>query len=128
MRDFRLFALVDDDSQAYLEVGAIHDDAGYRSLRTALASQYALAEREPNIQIVNVDVRGDRSLTLRHFRHDRRPLAGQYKDVLRQLAYLWGFTVRLETANEDGTIVPSHECRVEKRRVGHLPPSFALRV
>ena len=128
MRDFRLFALVDDDSQAYLEVGAIHDDAGYRALRTSLASQYALGEREPNIQIVNVDVRGDRSLTLRHFRHDRRPLAGQYKDVLRHLAYLWGFTVRLETANEDGTVAPTHECRVEKRRMGGLPPAFALRV
>jgi spore cortex formation protein SpoVR/YcgB (stage V sporulation) len=127
MRDFRMFTLVDDDSQAYLEVGAIHDDAGYRSLRSSLASQYALGEREPNIQVVNVDVRGDRSLTLRHFRHDRRPLATPYKDVLRHLAYLWGFTVRLETAHEDGTIAPTHECRVEKRRVGALSPSFLLR-
>jgi spore cortex formation protein SpoVR/YcgB (stage V sporulation) len=127
MRDFRLFALVDDDTQAYLEVGAIHDDAGYRALRSALASQYALSEREPNIQVVNVDVRGDRSLTLHHFRHDRRPLATPYKDVLRHLAYLWGFTVRLETANEDGSVVPAHECRVEKRRVATLSPSFLLR-
>jgi spore cortex formation protein SpoVR/YcgB (stage V sporulation) len=128
MRDFRMFTLVDDDSQAYLEVGAIHDDAGYRSLRTALASQYALGEREPDIQVVNVDVRGDRSLTLRHFRNDRRPLGPQYKDVLRHLAYLWGFTVRLETAHEDGTISPTHECRVEKRRVGGLSPAFLLRL
>ena len=113
--------------EPHLEVGAIHDDAGYRALRTALAQQYALSEREPNIQIVNVDVRGDRSLTLRHFRNDRRPLALPYKDVLRQFAYLWGFTVRLETAHEDGTVVPTHECRVEKRRVGALSPSVLLR-
>jgi spore cortex formation protein SpoVR/YcgB (stage V sporulation) len=39
-----------------------------------------------------------------------------YKDVLRHLAYLWGFTVRLETANEDGTVEPTHECKVDKRR------------
>jgi spore cortex formation protein SpoVR/YcgB (stage V sporulation) len=127
MRDFRLFCLVDDDSQPHLEVGAIHDDAGYRALRNTLAQQYALGEREPNIQVVNVDVRGDRSLTLRHYRHDRRPLGPVYKDVLRHLAYLWGFTVRLETASEDGTIAPLHECRVEKRRVGALPPSLLLR-
>ena len=36
--------------------------------------------------------------------------------------------LRLETANEDGTIAPTHECRVEKRRAGSLPPSFALRI
>ena len=119
--------MVDDDSQPHLKVGAIHDDAGYRALRNTLAQQYALGEREPNIQVVNVDVRGDRSLTLRHYRHDRRPLGPVYKDVLRHLAYLWGFTVRLETASEDGTIAPLHECRVEKRRVGALPPSLLLR-
>ena len=127
MRDFRLFCLIDDDAEAHLEVGAIHDDAGYRALRAALAEQYALSEREPNIQIVNVDVRGDRSLTLRHYCNDRRPLAPPYKDVLRHLAYLWGFTVRLETANEDGSVVPTHECRVEKRRVGAFSPSVLLR-
>jgi len=127
MRDFRLFCLIDDDDQPHLQVGAIHDDAGYRLLRNTLAEQYGLGEREPNIQVVNVDVRGDRSLTLRHYRHDRRPLAPMYQEVLRHLAYLWGFTVRLETANEDGSIVPTHECRVEKRRFGALPPSLLLR-
>jgi len=43
---------------------------------------------------------------------------------MKHLAYLWGFTVRLETANEDGTIVPTHECRVEKRRA--IPLSLGL--
>ncbi len=127
IRDFRLFCLVDDDEKAVLRIGSIHDDSGYRAVRDSLAKQYALAEREPNIQVVNVDVSGDRSLTLRHFRHDRRPLASQYKEVMKHLAYLWGFTVRLETANEDGTIEPTHECTTDRRRRGEFSFATSLR-
>jgi spore cortex formation protein SpoVR/YcgB (stage V sporulation) len=127
IRDFRLFALIDDEDLPNLRIGAIHNDAGYRQVRETLARQYSLAEREPNIQIVNVDVGGDRSMTLRHFRQDRRPLAPMYKDVLRHLAYLWGFTVRLETAKEDGSIEPMHECTVDKRRRADPTLAAALR-
>src|SRR6185369_2974139 len=64
MREFRLFCIVDDDHAGALRVDAIHDDAGYRAVRDALSRQYALAEREPNLQITSVDISGDRSLTL----------------------------------------------------------------
>jgi len=127
IRDFHLFCLIDDEDLPNLRIGPIHNDEGYRQVRETLARQYSLAEREPNIQIVNVDVGGDRSMTLRHFRQDRRPLAPMYKNVLRHLAYLWGFTVRLETANEDGTVEPTHECKVDKRRRGEPTLAAALR-
>ena len=127
IRDFHLFCLVDDDEAPNLRVGAIHNDEGYREVRETLARQYALTEREPNIQIVNVDVGGDRSMTLRHFRADRRPLHPMYKDVMKHLAYLWGFTVRLETANEDGTVEPTHEVKVDKRHRPELTLAAALR-
>src|SRR5690606_33937325 len=42
MRDFRLFAVLDDDRKDKLEVSAIHDDEGYARLRTILSSQYDL--------------------------------------------------------------------------------------
>jgi spore cortex formation protein SpoVR/YcgB (stage V sporulation) len=115
MREFRLFCILDDDHESALRVDAIHDDAGYRAVRDALSRQYALSEREPNLQITHVDISGDRSLTLRHFRHNRQPLAPTYKEVMNYLATLWGFTVRLESVNEDGSIESTHECRVEKR-------------
>ena len=54
MRDFKLFAVLDDDTRDEMEVTAIHDDAGYRRLRRALADQYNLGSREPNIQVWNV--------------------------------------------------------------------------
>ena len=127
IRDFHLFCLIDDDQQPHLRIGAIHDDAGYRAVRDALARQYSLGEREPNIQIVHVDVSGDRSLTLHHYRHDRRPLAPQYKDVMKHLAYLWGFTVRLETVDETGKIEPTHECRMDRRKRTDVTVATALR-
>ena len=36
MRDFRLFAIHDDEKQPELEVAAIHDENGYRRVREAL--------------------------------------------------------------------------------------------
>ncbi len=115
IRSFRLFCITDDDRAAKLKVGAIHDDQGYRRVRDVLARQYALAEREPDLQVASVDVSGDRSLTLRHFRQARRPLAPNYKEVMHYLAALWGFTVKLEVINEAGTVESTDECRVEKR-------------
>src|SRR5690554_7180323 len=61
MRDLRLFAIEDDDMEDNYKVTAIHDEPGYRELREKLARQYNLSYREPNIQVWNVDLRGDRS-------------------------------------------------------------------
>jgi stage V sporulation protein R len=104
MRDFRLFAITDDEHQSELEVSAIHDEAGYRRVREALSHQYDLGSREPNIQVWNVNLRGDRSLTLRHFQHNDRPLAEDAHEVLRHVARLWGFGVQLESTNSRGDI------------------------
>jgi stage V sporulation protein R len=99
MRDFRLFAIVDDEKDSEIEVSAIHDEQGYRRVREALSRQYDLGTREPNIQVWNVNLRGDRSLTLRHMQHQDRPLADSAQEVLRHVARLWGFGVHLESVD-----------------------------
>jgi spore cortex formation protein SpoVR/YcgB (stage V sporulation) len=116
MREFRLFSVLDDDTRSKLQIEAIHDESGYRMLRQQLAEQYDLGSREPNIQVWNVDLRGDRSLTLRHFAHQRRPLSDTCTTVLEHMAHLWGFTVRLERQNADGRIDLVAEQTTEKRR------------
>jgi stage V sporulation protein R len=102
IRDLRLFAMVDDDREDKLEVTAIHNEAGYREVRQLLADQYNLGNREPNIQVYEVDVFGDRSLTLRHYMHDRRPLGESTPEMLRHVARLWGYTVRIESVDQSG--------------------------
>lgn len=113
MRDLKLFQVVDDDKDSQLLVSAIHDDAGYRQLRSALSEQYNLGTREPNIQVYQVNKSGDRSLTLRHSQHSRRPLADSAQEIMKHLARLWGFTVRLETVSEDGKVALVAECKKE---------------
>jgi stage V sporulation protein R len=71
-------------------------------MREALAHQYDLCSREPNIQVWNVNRRGDRALTLRHTQHKRRPLGDDVQEVLKHVARLWGFPVHLESVDADG--------------------------
>ena len=104
MRDMRLFCVVDDDQESEIKISAIHDQGGYREVRALLAGQYNLADREPNVQVVKVEVKGDRSLTLRHTRHNRRPLNAHKDEVLKHLHRLWGFPVHLESAWNDEVV------------------------
>ncbi len=101
MREFKLFAILDDDQKRELHVSAIHDDSGFRALRQALSNQYNLSMNEPNIQVWNVNRHGDRSLTLRHVQHQRRPLGAATQDVLKHLHRLWKFDVHLESYDGD---------------------------
>ena len=110
MRELHLFAVRDDDREETLEITAIHEEGGYRTLRQALADQYNLGNREPNIQVVDVDRRGDRSLTLRHFRHNRRPLGESTEEMLKHVRRLWGFKTRLESLDEHGRAQLVAEC------------------
>jgi stage V sporulation protein R len=104
IRDFRLFSILDDESSEHLSVAAIHDTAGYRHVREALSRQYDLGGREPDIQVWNVNLRGDRSLTLRHTQHKSRPLSESAEEVLKHVARLWGFGVNLESVDAAGEV------------------------
>ena len=110
IREFKLFSILDDEEQSELEVTSIHNDAGYQYLRQALSNQYNLSMNEPNIQVYNVDMMGDRTLTLRHIPQNRIPLAENRDQVLRHLRRLWGFNVRLETIGTDGEVLSTEEC------------------
>ncbi|WP_066959264.1 SpoVR family protein [Microbulbifer sp. Q7] len=108
MRDMKLFCISDDDREKEIEVGAIHNEDGYRELRAKLAGQYNLGNREPNIQVYSVDTRGDRSITLHHTQHQRRPLGKDTGEVLRHLHRLWGFDVHLHSLNGDEVTASFH--------------------
>ena len=96
MRRFKLFAVTDKSDDAFVTVAGIHDERGYRKVRETLARSYDLSQAEPDIQVVDVDFRGDRRLLLQHTMHDGVPLAEKQRDeVLRQLRRLWGYEVSL---------------------------------
>jgi len=110
MRDLKLFMILDDDKHSDIEVTAIHDERGYKAVREALSSQYNLGNKEPNIQVYDVDIRGDRSLLLHHYRFDRKPLLDSTaKEVLKHVHRLWGFDVHLYSMDEQ-TIEQQFHC------------------
>jgi spore cortex formation protein SpoVR/YcgB (stage V sporulation) len=97
IRELRLFKVVDDANAEAMVVDAIHDERGYREIRRALARQYDLARHEPDIQIRDVDLAGDRCLVLSHAVHDGIHLDEKSSvAVLERLAELWRYGVRLE--------------------------------
>lgn len=115
IRDFKFFSILDDDEEDELMVTGIHDEVSYQYIRSKLADQYNLASREPNIQIWNVDTRGDRTLYLRHTQQDRRPLNRDTDEVMKHVARLWGFNVVLESQMENGRVEKTSEVKLDKR-------------
>ncbi|GAB1256462.1 SpoVR family protein [Aurantivibrio plasticivorans] len=109
IRDLKLFCIVDDDNEKEIEVTAIHDESGYHEIRQQLAGNYNLGNREPNIQVYNVDIRGDRSITLRHNQFSRKPLGESTLEVLKHIHRLWGFDVHLESVHND-EVVETYHC------------------
>ena len=86
-------------------------------MRSALSRQYDLARREPDIQVVDVDLTGDRCLILAHSVYNGVLLEEKTcQAVLRQVAELWGYNVRLleRDALTDDTI-KTHEITAPPR-------------
>jgi spore cortex formation protein SpoVR/YcgB (stage V sporulation) len=110
IREFHLFLVEDDDHADTIGIEAIHNKRGYQRVREHLSQQYNLSYREPNIQVYNVDVRGDRRLTLQHQMQDRKPLNDDAGEVVKHLHRLWEYTVVLDSVDEKGKIKQSFRC------------------
>jgi spore cortex formation protein SpoVR/YcgB (stage V sporulation) len=109
IRDFGLFRVVDDEDAEEMEVSAIHDERGYRKIRRALSRHYDVAYRDPDIQIVDVDLAGDRKLILQHRVLDGVTLEeDDAEKVLQHVADLWGYDVKLIEADDSGTVRAEH--------------------
>ena len=111
IRDWRLFHVADDPEEDEMEVASIHNERGYRALRRSLARQYDVARIDPDIQVVDVDLAGDRKLVVHH-----RVLDGQLlqpddcRRVLQHLADLWSYDVVLREVDEgSGTVLHEHQ-------------------
>ena len=97
IRKMRLFVLADDEKDSHYTVSSIHDERGYDNVRRTIARNYDLGMVEPNIQIVDLDLRGDRKLCLQHNMRDGIPLAEKSRDeVIRHIRRLWGYDVVLK--------------------------------
>ncbi|NVP56145.1 SpoVR family protein [Mycoplana rhizolycopersici] len=96
IRKFRLFLLTDNAGDNFLEVASIHNERGYQAIRAALARSYDIGANQQDIQVVDVDLLGDRQLRLRHNVKDGVQLEETNRDAtLRHIRHLWGYDVSL---------------------------------
>ena len=103
MRDFRLFAVYDSPTNEHLHVTAIHNESGYRELRAQLSDRYNLSLIDSDIQIVHVDLHGDRALTLLYKPQRRRELDLHFAmATVKHVAALWTCPVVLMQEIEGG--------------------------
>ncbi|QIR14466.1 SpoVR family protein [Shewanella aestuarii] len=121
IRDFKLFGVLDDEKKAFLNISAIHNEQGYQDIRSMLSQQYNLSNLEPNIQVQQVDINGDRSLTLRYTPHNDIPLANNFSEVLKHLHRLWGFKVSIEQLDDKGEVKTLATCPVPTPPAETLP-------
>ena len=96
MRDLTVFHIIDDQSKDHVLISDIHNEQGYRAVRSALAKQYDLSTQEPDIQVIDADLKGDRELHLKHTIYNDVLLDEKWRNaVLRHIAVLWGYGVSL---------------------------------
>lgn len=109
IRKFKLFMLSDDSKQPNLVVSNIHNRQGYRNIRSALARSYDLAYLEPDIQVDDADLSGDRELKLTHAVRNGINLDPENRDeVLRHIRRLWGYEVSLTARDSESGARISH--------------------
>ena len=96
IRDFGMFDIADRRSETARIVEDIHDEAGYRRIRSKLAHNYDMSRLTPDLNITDVDLLGDRRLVINHAVLDGHRLDEKSaRAVLSHVADLWGYPVRL---------------------------------
>jgi stage V sporulation protein R len=110
IRKWRLFVLADAANEPHYEVASIHNERGYEKIRSALADSYDIGVSRSDIQVVDLDLLGDRHLRLQHKVRDGVVLEESTRDAtLRHIRKLWGYDVSLVGVDaETGAAV--YEC------------------
>jgi spore cortex formation protein SpoVR/YcgB (stage V sporulation) len=111
IRDFRFFTLHDEANERVLKVSAIHDERGYKRIRSHLAAQYDVCALDPDIKVTDADLSGARRLTLTHSARNGVLLDRNECDrTLRYVAQLWGYRVKLiEVDSGSGKVLREQE-------------------
>lgn len=106
IRDFRFFTVHDKRSDDHVTIANIHDYEGYRKIVHDLSEQYNLANFIPQLSIIDANIKGDRTLTIKHDVVNgaflsQKSVAKMYPHVQR----LWGFDVEIIGADVDGNVL-----------------------
>jgi spore cortex formation protein SpoVR/YcgB (stage V sporulation) len=94
IRKWRLFEITNNEKDHFITISNIQDAAGYNNIRKTLSRQYSTG-LQPDIQIINANLRGSRELELHYISYDESQLTQSKELVLNQIKYLWGYEVSI---------------------------------
>ena len=116
VRDFHLFMVHHGDGEKKLVVKDIHDDEGFRGVRTMLSRAYNVSESDPDIQVTDANFKGDRGLRLLFKSpRNRRLEATEAERTLRLMhRKLWPYPINLDMENSEGKIIPAFSINSEE--------------
>lgn len=96
MREWGLFEIDNRQHKDYIEIASIQNKSGYNQIRQTLSNQYSTTSNQPNIQIVDANLKGNRKLKLLYTGVNRSSLGDTKLQVLEYIKYLWGYEVEIE--------------------------------
>jgi spore cortex formation protein SpoVR/YcgB (stage V sporulation) len=107
VRKWKMFVIADDADDDHYEIEAVQNEAGFETIRNSLADKYVIANYTPDIKVVDVDFKGDRTIQLEHTSYDEVELGKEdIEDVMRHLYRLWGHDILIESYNyDDGSLI-----------------------
>jgi spore cortex formation protein SpoVR/YcgB (stage V sporulation) len=106
IRDMRLFEVTDEEQKRFYRITSIHNKQGYKQVRKSLSETYNRETYIPDIQVYDVDVNGDRTLTLNYTSTNNKKLNMSDVDVvIDNISLLWGFPVRLIENGDNGVSI-----------------------
>jgi len=96
MRKWGLFEITNKQVDNFVTVSGIQDLRGYNDVRKSLSHQYSVTENQPNIQVVNANLKGTRELKLHYVSYNNAKLDKNSAKVIDYIKYLWGYGVSID--------------------------------
>ena len=95
IRKWHLFEVTNNESDDYVTITGIQDLRSYNQVRQSLSYQYSVTGRQPNIQVVDANLKGSRELKLKYTSVNGIKLGPGKAHVLNHIRFLWGYDVSL---------------------------------
>jgi stage V sporulation protein R len=102
VRKERMFVFEDNADNPNFKITSIQNERGFEGIRSALSDRYKLSNFFADIQVIDADLKGDRTLTLLHTIKDGIMLDRKTaQETVNHVENLWGYPVTLISKTAD---------------------------
>jgi len=101
IKKWQLFKIDDIENSDHHKVLAVQNESHFQEIRQGLAQQYNISRHQPNIEVVDANIHGSRTLVLHHTpRNKERLEETQKKKFVAYTEFLWGYPAVFDNDSE----------------------------